>query len=337
MTQEYVTVQAPQATSSRRPPSPARRRRVIAVGLASGAAVWAGLGIASMWPNPMPEPVTLPTVTAAVPEAARSTAHVYQEWINRVELVECLAERGFAYEPRIVDHHDRLELTAQYLGVEPATATPHAPLPMLRQPDLYLGRGAQAPLRGSPACTVPTATIDTNDAQAVQATLEQARADGAFLATVAEQVWTQRHPAEVTHQVSLLRHDRQRLSEGQAGSHEWSEPLAVVTAAVQDGTIWVPVTAADYNEFAQSVGLVASGGAVAVRLSGGEMLLDSGTYMTRSDVIRCGPITMSAGVKGPWGTEEDLREVMQAMATGCNALIVAGLVEAETLAEVYWD
>ena len=337
MTQEYVTVQAFHEEAPRRAPSPGRWRRVLAAALALGALVWATLGIISMWPEPVPEPVVLPT--PSTPDAARFTALVYQEWTNRVELVECQQARGFEYEPIIVDQHELLEVTAQYLDVEPATAYPDAPVPMLRHPDLYLGGGGvvTAEDRSGP-CSLPSASIDTNDPGAVNEAVEMARADSDFLATVAEQVWAQRHPAQVTHQVSLLRRDHQGTDAGDDQSDAWAEQLAVVTGAVQERTVWVPVVTSEYQEFAQSVGLVESGGAVAVRVSGGDVLLDYyGTYMSSTDVVRCGPVIMTAGVKAPWGAEEDLEEVMQALATGCSALIGAGFAEAETLAEVYWD
>lgn len=330
-------VQAPNEGAPRRVPTPGRWRRVLAGSLALGALAWASLGIISMWPDPMPEPVVLPT--PRTPDAARATAVVYQEWTNRVELVECQQARGFEYEPRIVDQHELLEVTAQYLGVEPATAYPDAPVPMLRHPDLYLGGGGVVTAEASSGqCSLPSASIDTSNPGAVSDAVDMARTDTDFLATVAEQVWALRHPAQVTHQVSLLRGDHQGTDARGDQSDAWAEQLAVVTGAVQESTVWVPVVTGEYQAFAQSVGLVESGGAVAVRVSGGDMLLDYyGTYMSNTDIVRCGPVVMTAGVKVPWGAEEDLQQVMQALATGCSALIGAGFAEAETLAEVYWD
>ena len=287
-------------------------------------------------PEPAPMPTALPTLPPRTPDAARATAIVYQEWINRSELVECLHAGGFNVEVRIVDQSDLLEVTAHYLGVEPATAHPEAPLPMLRQPDLYLGPGEVIGDGEVGPCVLPGGAIDAGDEAAVSVAVDKARGDADFLATIAEQVWVQQHPAEVTHQISLLRSDQQGAQSSEA-SEAWSEQLAVVTQAIQDGTVWVPFTTGHTQEFAQSVGLVGSGGAVAVRVSAGDVLLDDGTYMAHTDFIRCGPVTMSVGAHDPWGTEEDLRDVVHAMRTGCAALIEAGFAQAETLAEVYWD
>lgn len=335
MTQEYVTVQAPHEGRERREPAQARNRRIVAVVTALGVLIAVAVTAIATWPTPAPEPVPRPTLRT--PDAARSTALVYQEWTNRSELVNCLHALGFNYEARIVDHRDLLETAAQYLEVAPATAHPDAPLPMLRQPDLYLGRGGAEAQVGAARCANPRQEIDPSNAAAVRTAVESARADSVFLTTVAEQVWADQHPAEVTHKVSFLRHDHQPADAYGERSAAWSEQLAVVTDAVQEHMVWVPVVTGEYEQFAQSVGLVASGGAVAVRVSGGEYMLDSGTYMSRIEYIRCGPVTMSAAIKAPWGSEENLRDVVQALGTGCSALMEAGFAQAETLAEVYWD
>ncbi|MDN4481296.1 hypothetical protein [Demequina muriae] len=338
MTQEYVVVEDQHAARDRpRLSAPRRVRRTRMVLVAAAALVVVGAGMVLAWPDdradPLPEPDP-PTATAA-----KTTAVVYQEWSDRRVLVECLGERGFSYEARIVDHQDSLGTVAQYLGLEPATATPSAPVPMLRQPDLYLGRGGsvvEEALRGEATCTLPRTPVDTADDAAVDRAVAAARADELFLVTVAEQVWVQQHPAEVTHEISLLRHDRSAGADAEE-SMRWNEALALVADVASEGTVWVPVVTASQGTFAQSVGLTVSGGAVAVRVGEEDAALDRGTYMTRAEAIQCGPVTISAAVKGPWGDGDDLADVMDALGTACNALIRGGIVEAESLADVYWD
>ncbi|MFN3866880.1 MAG: hypothetical protein ACK4MD_09225 [Demequina sp.] len=305
--------------------------------MASAAVIVVAMGVAIAWPDGDDEPPPIPEPPTA--SAARATALVYQEWLDRTVLVECMTERGFPYEVRIVDHAGSLDTVARFFELEPATAYPEAPVPLLRQPDLYLGRGGAAMAertRGGSACTMPRTPVDTSDEQAVERSVAAARADEPFLATVAEQVWVQQHPAQVTHEISLLRHDRSSGLRA-VGSSEWSEALEVVAGVAQERSIWVPVVSESQSSFAQAVGLTNAGGAVAVRVGEEDLALDRGTYLTRSDAIRCGPVTISAGVKIPWGESDELVEMMDALTPACNALIGAGIVQGETLAEVYFD
>ncbi|WP_062132713.1 hypothetical protein [Demequina aestuarii] len=338
MTQEYVVVEDQHAARDRpRLSAPRRALRTRIALVAAAALVVLGAGMVLAWPDDRTDP--LPEIGPPTATAAKTTAIVYQEWNDRRALVECLDERGFSYETRIVDHQGSLGTVAQYLGVEPATGTPSAPVPMLRQPDLYLGRGGgvvEEALRGEATCTLPRTPVDTTDDTVVDQAVAAARVDELFLATVAEQVWVQQHPAEVTHEVSLLRHDRS-AGMGADESTRWDRALALVADVASEGTVWVPVVNASQETFAQSVGLTVSGGAVAVRVGEEDAALDRGTYMSRAQAIQCGPVTISAAVKGPWGDGEDLADVMDALGTACNALIRDGIVEAESLADVYWD
>ncbi len=341
MAQEYVTVQVSPHEPAHRQARAANGRRVLSVCLAIIAVIAIAGGIVTAWPDQTTEPLPVPTERAVRgPDAAVATVRVFEEWLNRKELVACLHSRGFAYEPRIVDNRDSLEVVAQYLEVEPTTAHPDAPLPMLRQPDLYLGRGGEIVEQGleiGASCELPRNALDDATPEAIAAVVATARDDEEFLVTVAEQVWIDRNPALVTHHVSLLRYDRSGSGAGGAPSAAWSEPLEVVTAAAQELVVWVPVVTDERELFAHSVGLLGSGAAVVIRVGEADVALGSGTYMTRGDVIRCGPMTISAAVKAPWGRDEDLADVMFALGPACTALIGAGFVEAETLAEVYWD
>ena len=341
MTQEYVTVQAPEDRRPTKPRKPAaerhRRRRLVAVALAIAAVMWAVLGVMSMDGSPIPTPQTLPAPMEHLPDGARSTALVYQEWTVQSEFVECLRGIGFNPEAPVIEHSERLEPAAHHLDVKPGAANPQSLLPMLLPQDVAVSQSDGLATGESEQCTKPDAQVDTSDAAAVSAVVEQARGDDEFLAMLSERVWAQQNPAEVTHQASLLRHDDQPAGAGMEDPDAWSEQLAVVTGAIQDGTVWVPIVTSHTQDFGQSVGLVDSGGAVAVRVTAGDLMIDEGTYTTSSDFIRCGPITMSAGVHEPWGLPADLQDVMQGMATACNALIGAGFAQAQTLAEVYWD
>ncbi|MFW7413429.1 hypothetical protein [Demequina sp. SO4-18] len=336
MTQEYVVVEDPHAPRERPDRDGATSRRRVRAALLTGAALaFVAMGAALAWPDRGPDPVPEPDDRAAT--AARITAVVYQEWLDRNVLVECMEERGFPYEVRIVDHADSLETVAQFLGLEPSTAHPDAPVPLLRQPDLYLGRGGAAMAertRGGSACTMPPRTsVSTLDDEALERAVASAREDERFLTTVAEQVWVEQHPAQVTHAISLLR--QEGAIAGEAGP--WSEAVEAVAAVVQERAVWVPVVTGSEESFAQAVGLTDGGGAVAVRVGDEAASLDRDSYLTRTDAIACGPVTISAGVKNPWGTTEELANVMDALGPACNALIGAGIVEGESLADVYWD
>ena len=121
------------------------------------------------------------------------------------------------------------------------------------------------------------------------------------------------------------------------GTPRWGTDLEIVERVLGARAVWVPVQTSVFEEFAQVVGLSEHGGAVAVRVSDESRALNRDSSMTGADALRCGPVTVSAGASYPYGSEEDLTSIMRALVPVCTALIEAGEVEAETLAEVYWD
>lgn len=338
MTEEYVVVEDPRAERSRPPTRNRGRVRGQRIGLIVVALlILLAMGVALAWPDTSEEVEPVPEETTPTVNAARTTALVYQEWLDRNVLVECLTERGFPYEARIVDNADSLELAAQFLELEPATAEPDAPVPMLRQPDLYLGRGGAAMAertRGGSACEMPRTAVDADDEQLVADAVDAARADDAFLATVAEQVWVQQHPAEVTHAIALLGFDESEHGRG-AEPTVWDDAMDVVVQVVQEHSVWVPVVTESNDGFAQAVGLTEAGGAVAVRVSNSDETINRRQVLTRAQSLSCGPVLISAGVKQPWGELEELTEILEALGSACHALIGAGVVEGEGLADVY--
>ncbi|MFW2513365.1 hypothetical protein ACNI3K_06260 [Demequina sp. SO4-13] len=338
MTHEYIVVEDPHASHERGehgPPSAGSRLRRTAVVAAALACMGAAALLA--WPDDDPEPA--PELDDLPATAARTTAAVYQEWLDRTVLVECMTERGFPYEVRIVEHAESLETVAQFLELEPVAVDSEAPVPLLRQPDLYLGRGGEAMAertRGGSACTMPRTSVPVRDEEAVAGMVAAARADDLFLATVAEQVWVDQHPAQVTHAISLLRHDRSAEASAD-DAPSWSDAAEVVVETAQDGVVWVPVVTESQELFSQEVGLTDSGGAVAVRVGDESAALNRGTYLTRTAAIQCGTVTISAGVKEPWGSAEELADIMAALGPACNALIRERIVDGESLADVYFD
>ncbi|WP_084077742.1 hypothetical protein [Demequina sp. NBRC 110057] len=286
--------------------------------------------------RPAPEPTPTPR-TLAVDRAA---ALAYQEWRDRSALVECMAEGGYPYEARIVDNDQDLAGVADYLGVDPAPIDPDAPIPLLRQPDLYLGRGGSETVvaTGSVGCDLVRTAVDVASADAVAALVAQARSDRSFLAVLAEQVWVALHPAEVTQRVALLRVDRgEHRAADAAAQARWTATMGVVSGSLRDGTVWAPVTVTTTDTFTQTAGLTASGGALVLRVGERDVPLQVGFVMSRADVIYCGPVAISAAVKTPYGDEGELRDFVGALAGACGALASAGVVEAETLAEVYFE
>ena len=322
MTQEYVVVEEVRTGGGRGTedgsPSSWWKRSAVAAAVLVAITVVAWVA----WPQSADDSEHDPEPDRVVLPAAASTALIYQEWLNRTELSDCLAARGFPYEAAIVDHARLIPTAIHHLGVEPATLHPDAPVPMVRQPDLYLGRGGsqvEEDLRGESTCSLPQRVVDVDDPAAVERAVLAACGDPTFLATLAEQAWVEEHPGEVTHAVSLLRHDRDAaaLVEGHGA---WAPALGIVERVIGEQAVWVPVVTAAYEPFAQTVALAEHGGAVAVRVSARDAAFDRDSYMTRSASISCGEVTVSAGVKFPWGSREELLAVMQALVPVCREL-----------------
>ncbi|WP_084102470.1 hypothetical protein [Demequina sp. NBRC 110051] len=288
-------------------------------------------------PSPAPEP----TVTAAPANAARTTAVAYGEYRDRLSLVECMAGRGYPYEVQIVDQAAQLGAVADYLGVRPATAYPDAPLPMLRQPDLYFGRGGQAVevATGSVGCAFMRSEVDVDNGDAVRSAVEAARADLGFRDVVAEQVWVAQHPAEVSQRVALLRADHgEWVARDTYVQERWLRALEAATGVIADTDVtWIPVTVATTDVFAQAAGLTDAGTAVVIRVGERAQPLQAGLALTRVHGLPCGEVAVSAAFARPYGDEEGLGDVSRALTGACGALIGAGYAEGESLAEVYWD
>ncbi|MFV0632743.1 hypothetical protein [Demequina sp.] len=286
-----------------------------------------------------PAPTPTPSPLASSGESERLTAAAYAEWLARVDLVECMAERGYPYEPQLVDNDGALGSIALFLGVEPTTATPEAPVPALRQPDLYLGRGTTVSDNESgntAGCVWNRPDLDLDDHAAIAATVAQAQGDATFKSAVAEQAWVAQHPAEVSHLFALLRPDRSApVSDDTAAVTQWEQVLEEVSAVASRHQVWVPSVRMAANQFAQESGVVEDGTGVVLRVGDLATALVPGVYLSRADRIQCGPITISGGIKYPWGTDEGLADLMDSLAAACNGLIAAGFVEGETLADIY--
>ncbi|WP_062079146.1 hypothetical protein [Demequina globuliformis] len=269
-----------------------------------------------------------------------ATAQAYAEYEARVEAVACSAELGYPYEAEIINLRDQVPDIAEYLGLVPEPRNSAAPVPLLRQPDLYLDTygTVDETVPGTRDCPVAVESVEADDAQRVRELASQAGADPDFATTVAEQAWASAHPADVTHAVALLRPDREDpTAEDPSAQQYWGRVHDVVEQALAEETVWVPAVRTRADTYAQTTGLIENGSAVALRVGTEAEQLGVGSYLTRVDVIRCADVTISAGVRMPWGSASDLKSVTAALAPACNALIAAGFVEAETLAEVYWD
>ncbi|MDE0572750.1 hypothetical protein ON058_04885 [Demequina sp. B12] len=319
------------------PPRGRAKARVLALGACVALALAVGVVLAGADDDePIPEHTN--AVTAA--DARAVTAVAYAEFQGRLAAARCSADEGFPYEPRIVDQEESLARVANFLGLTPMPMSRANPVPMLRQPDLYLSTygTVDETVPGTKNCPVSVRIIDTGNEALVGDLVAQARQDRHFRATVAEQVWVRGHPAEVTHLMALLRVDRQQPSVTRPDSFNyWAGALEVVESALYAQEPWVPVATTRADDFAQSTGVLANGRAVALRVGEPEEVMGVGSYLTRVDVIACGPLSISAGVRMPWGSASDLATVMDGLAPACNALIGADYVTAETLAEVYWD
>lgn len=340
MPTEYVVVEDPHGPPDSHGLDPADRpswRRRLAALIAI-----AGVAVGAFWllEDDGGESSPQPTATPAPADAARATALAYAEYLDRRDLVACMAERGYPYEAVIVDNAASLAMIADYLAVTPATEHPEAPLPLLRHPDLYLGRGGQAVevATGSVGCALTRTGVDVSDDNAVRGSVDNARRDPGFLAVLAEQVWVQQHPAEVSQSVALLRLNGGEYPAGDGDAQgRWRHALDVATSVVDAGADWIPVTVATTDRFAQAAGLTASGQAVVIRVGERDEPLTMGLTLTRAEAIMCGPVAISGAIKTPYGSQEELMELMAALAPGCNALVGAGYVEAETMADVYFD
>ncbi|GMA34436.1 hypothetical protein [Demequina litorisediminis] len=313
---EYVVVEDPHARGSRdvdAPPEGPRRpwlRHLVVGGLAAFAVV-AGIRIAD-GAEPAPEPSPTPTAAARTLDVERATALAYQEWIDRTALVECMAGRGYPYEAQVVEYADSLAAITQFLGVEPAAMDTDAPIPMLRQPDLYLGRGGTETViaTGSVGCDLARLDVDVSRADVVAALVGSARTDGDFLRVIAEQVWVDRHPAEVTQKVALLRLDRGPYpADDTAAQEQWTRATSVVVDSLPDDAVWLPVDMAVNDVFAQTSGLTSSGHAIVLRVGQRDTPLQVGLVMTRANVILCGPVAISAAIKYPYGDPEEPRHL----------------------------
>ncbi|WP_061962497.1 hypothetical protein [Demequina flava] len=288
----------------------------------------------------MPTPNLGATEDATLTDAQVATAEVYAEWEARVDAVACSAAQGYPYEPRIVTHRHHVGVVADYLGIHAEPVDSSRPVPELRDPDLYLNTygTVDETVPGTADCPVSHHPIDETATEQIDSLIASARHDQDFLAVVAEQAWVAQHPAEVTHGFALLRPDGEEPAREDRDAQEyWGAAHEVVEAALAEEMVWVPTVRARADAFGQTTAVLADGSAVVLRVGRDDAQLGIGSYLTRVDFIRCADITVSAGVRRPWGSASDLSDVLGALATSCNALISAGFVEAETLAEVYWD